>query len=51
MDYTLKKEERLNKGGFRNRKWCKLSETEHFALFGDKNINEIKRLGIVVKKN
>ncbi|MCX7966137.1 MAG: hypothetical protein N2596_05895 [Syntrophorhabdaceae bacterium] len=50
MDYTLKKEERLQRGCFKNRRWFKSSETEHFILFEDKNGNEIKRIGIVVKK-
>jgi len=50
MDYTLKKEERLNKGSFRNRKWCKASETEHFVLLEEKNNKEIKRIGVGVKK-
>lgn len=50
MEQTLKKEERLNRGGFRNRRWYKISETEHFVLFKDKNSNGIKRIGIVVKK-
>jgi len=50
MDYTLKKTERLKKGDFRNRKWYKSSETEHFALFIDRNHYSIKRIGVVARK-
>lgn len=50
MEQTLKKEEILRRGNFRNRKWYKISETEHFVLFEDKNKNGVKRIGIVVKK-
>lgn len=50
MGNTLKKEERLRRGGFKNRRWLKSSETEHFLLFEDKNNNDTKRIGIVIKK-
>lgn len=49
-NYTLKKCERLKKGDFKNRKWSKYSETDHFILFVEKNDYVLKRVGVVARK-
>lgn len=50
MDYTLSKEERLKKGHFRDKRWQKTSETEHFVLLEDRNDRNIRRIGIGIRK-
>ncbi|HOV91169.1 MAG TPA: ribonuclease P protein component [Syntrophorhabdaceae bacterium] len=49
--HALNKEERLKKGDFKNRRWQKKSETEHFILLTENNdYYLLKRIGVVVRK-
>src|SRR5512145_1680538 len=48
--FTLTKNERLKRGDFRNIRWVKYSETNHFALLIHKNRHELKRIAVTVRK-
>jgi ribonuclease P protein component len=48
--FTLKKDERLKRGDFRNTRWTKCSETDHFSLLIHKNRYGSKRIAITVRK-
>jgi ribonuclease P protein component len=47
---TLTKDERLRRGDFRNTRWLKCSETNHFSLLIHKNRYESKRIAVTVRK-
>ena len=48
--FTLTKDERLKRGDFRNTRWIKCSETNHFSLLIHKNRYESKRIAVTVRK-
>lgn len=48
--FTLTKDERLKRGDFRNTRWVKCSETNHFSLLIHKNKYESKRIAVTVRK-
>jgi ribonuclease P protein component len=48
--FTLTKDERLKRGDFRNTRWLKCSETNHFSLLIYKNRYESKRIAVTVRK-
>jgi ribonuclease P protein component len=48
--FTLTKDERLKRGDFRNTRWVKCSETNHFSLLIHKNRYESKRIAVTVRK-
>jgi len=48
--FTLAKDERLKRGDFRNTRWVKCSETDHFSLLIHKNRHESKRIAVTVRK-
>ena len=48
--FALTKNERLKRGDFRNTRWVKCSETNHFSLLIHKNRHESKRIAVTVRK-
>ena len=48
--FSLKKDERLTRGDFRNRQWVKCSETSHFSLLVHKNEQKLRRVAVAVRK-
>jgi ribonuclease P protein component len=48
--FTFTKNERLTRGDFRNTRWVRCSETNHFSLLIHKNRHESKRIAVTVRK-
>ena len=48
--FTIAKYERLKRGDFRNTRWLKCSETNHFSLLIHKNRYESKRIAVTIRK-
>jgi len=47
---TLTRKERLNRKDFRGIKWEKHGETTHFVLLSSKNEQNLKKIGVSIRK-